>query len=214
MIRIGEIIDGRYEILKEIGRGGMSIVYLAMDNRLNKSIVVKEIRRRDNSNNKLLMDSLKQESDLLKNLDHAALPKIYDIIDRGDIYVVMDYIEGESLNRKLKREGKIQAKEVINYGRQLAKVLSYLHNRPTPIIYRDMKPDNVMLTPDGRIKLIDFGISIDIKLVPFTKTLSSIISIFSGIIIVPFIISELLTDNNLFYFTNITTPSSNINNIL
>ena len=94
MIRIGEIIDGRYEILKEIGRGGMSIVYLAMDNRLNKSIVVKEIRRRDNSNNKLLMDSLKQESDLLKNLDHAALPKIYDIIDRGDIYVVMDYIEG------------------------------------------------------------------------------------------------------------------------
>ena len=61
MIRIGEIIDGRYEILKEIGRGGMSIVYLAMDNRLNKSIVVKEIRRRDNSNNKLLMDSLKQE---------------------------------------------------------------------------------------------------------------------------------------------------------
>ena len=61
MIRIGEIIDGRYEILKEIGRGGMSIVYLAMDNRLNKSIVVKEFRRRDNSNNKLLMDSLKQE---------------------------------------------------------------------------------------------------------------------------------------------------------
>ena len=61
MIRIGEIIDGRYEILKEIGRGGMSIVYLAMDNRLNKSIVVKEIRRRDNSNNKLLMESLKQE---------------------------------------------------------------------------------------------------------------------------------------------------------
>ena len=163
MIRIGEIIDGRYEILKEIGRGGMSIVYLAMDNRLNKSIVVKEIRRRDNSNNKLLMDSLKQESDLLKNLDHAALPKIYDIIDRGDIYVVMDYIEGESLKRKLKREGKIQAKEVINYGIQLAKVLSYLHNRPTPIIYRDMKPDNVMLTPDGRIKLIDFGISKEYK---------------------------------------------------
>ena len=170
MIRIGEIIDGRYEILKEIGRGGMSIVYLAMDNRLNKSIVVKEIRRRDNSNNKLLMDSLKQESDLLKNLDHAALPKIYDIIYRGDIYVVMDYIEGESLNRKLKREGKIQAKEVINYGRQLAKVLSYLHNRPTPIIYRDMKPDNVMLTPDGRIKLIDFGISKEYKVEATTDT--------------------------------------------
>ena len=69
----------------------------------------------------------------------------------------------ESLNRKLKREGKIQAKEVINYGIQLAKVLSYLHNRPTPIIYRDMKPDNVMLTPDGRIKLIDFGLCMKMK---------------------------------------------------
>ena len=80
-----------------------------------------------------------------------------------DHMFVMDYIEGESLNRKLKREGKIQAKEVINYGIQLAKVLSYLHNRPTPIIYRDMKPDNVMLTPDGRIKLIDFGISKEYK---------------------------------------------------
>ena len=163
MIRIGEIIDGRYEILKEIGRGGMSIVYLAMDNRLNKSIAVKEIRKRNNFDNTLLMDSLKQESELLKNLDHSALPKIYDIIDRRDIYVVMDYIEGESLNKKLKREGRVSASEVIQYGRQLADVLSYLHSRPTPIIYRDMKPDNVMLTPEGKIKLIDFGISKEYK---------------------------------------------------
>ncbi len=164
MIQVGKVIDGRYEILKEIGRGGMSIVYLAMDNRLNKSIVVKDIRKKENSNNRLLMDSLKKESDLLKNLDHQSLPKIYDIIDYGDdIYVVMDFVEGESLKQKLRREKVISAHEVIEWGKQLSEVLYYLHTRPTPIIYRDMKPDNVMLMPSGKIKLIDFGISREYK---------------------------------------------------
>ncbi|TCN24109.1 protein kinase domain-containing protein [Mesobacillus foraminis] len=165
MIQIGTIIDDRYEILKEIGRGGMSVVYLAMDNRLNKSLVVKDIRKRANSNNELLINSLVVEANMLKRLDHGALPRIYDIIDSaGDIYVVMDYIEGESLKEKLKREGKIAADEVIDWARQLSHVLGYLHSRkPNPIIYRDMKPDNVMLTPEGKIKLIDFGIAREYK---------------------------------------------------
>lgn len=167
MIHIGSTIGekGRYEILKEIGRGGMSIVYLAMDNKLNKSIVVKDIRRRDNGNDSILINSLHTELNLLKNLDHTALPKIYDIIqNEEDIYVVMDYIEGESLKQKLKREGPLPSHLVIDYAKQLSDVLTYLHNRkPNPIIYRDMKPDNVMLTPEGKIKLIDFGISREYK---------------------------------------------------
>lgn len=172
MIQIGTIIDDRYEILKEIGRGGMSVVYLAMDNRLNKSLVVKDIRKRANSNNELLINSLVIEANMLKKLDHGALPRIYDIIEsKGDIYVVMDYIEGESLKEKLKREGKINADEVIDWARQLSHVLGYLHSRkPNPIIYRDMKPDNVMLTPEGKIKLIDFGIAREYKAETSTDT--------------------------------------------
>ncbi|KAA0549171.1 protein kinase [Bacillus sp. BGMRC 2118] len=165
MIKIGTLIDERYEILKEIGRGGMSIVYLAMDNRLNKSLVVKDIRKRKNSNDELLMNSLVLEANMLKKLDHGSLPKIYDIIDSDKgIYVVMDYIEGESLKEKLNREITISPREVIQWAKQLSDVLHYLHTRkPHPIIYRDMKPDNVMLTPEGKIKLIDFGIAREFK---------------------------------------------------
>ncbi|MFK9090268.1 protein kinase domain-containing protein [Bacillus salipaludis] len=172
MIKIGTIIDERYEILKEIGRGGMSIVYLAMDNRLKKSLVVKDIRKRAESNNEMLVNSLVVEANMLKRLDHGALPRIYDVIDRqGEIYVVMDYIEGESLKEKLKREGTAAADDVINWAKQLSDVLGYLHSRkPHPIIYRDMKPDNIMLTPEGKIKLIDFGIAREFKTENSTDT--------------------------------------------
>ncbi|MGJ7922735.1 protein kinase domain-containing protein [Neobacillus sp. LXY-4] len=172
MIKIGAIIDDRYEILKEIGRGGMSIVYLAMDNRLNKSLVVKDIRKRANSDNEFLVNSLVIEANMLKKLDHGALPRIYDIIEsEGDIYVVMDYIEGESLKEKHSRDGNLPADLVIDWAKQLADVLGYLHTRrPFPIIYRDMKPDNIMLTPEGKIKLIDFGIAKEYKTESLTDT--------------------------------------------
>lgn len=162
MLNIGILIDDRYEILKEIDRGGMSIIYLAADNRLNKSVVLKDIRKDNKINNEVLLECLKAEADLLTLLDHPNLPKIYDIIEGIDhIYVVMDYIEGESLKKKLDREKKFKDTEVINWAIQLADVLDYLHTRkPKPIIYRDMKPHNIMLTPEGKIKLIDFGISI------------------------------------------------------
>ncbi|WP_143316573.1 serine/threonine-protein kinase [Clostridium sp. HBUAS56017] len=162
MINIGTVIDYRYEILKEIDRGGMSIVYLAADNRLNKSVVLKDIRKSKKINNNILLDCLKAEADLLTSLDHPNLPKIYDIIE-GDnhIYVVMDYIEGESLKKKFDRERICSPSDVVEWGKQLSEVLDYLHTRkPVPIIYRDMKPHNIMLTPEGKIKLIDFGISI------------------------------------------------------
>lgn len=172
MLQPGRKIDGRYEILKEIGRGGMSIVYLAHDDRLNKSLVVKDIFKRENSNDKLLLQSLEIEWNMLKKLDHGALPKIYDIIDSGgDILVVMDYIEGESLKQMLQREKVAEADDVIDWAKQLTNVLGYLHTRkPYPIIYRDMKPDNVMLTPDGKVKLIDFGIAREYKTENTTDT--------------------------------------------
>lgn len=165
MTEIGSVIDGKYEILKEIGRGGMSIVYLAMDKRLNKQWAVKEIRKKGSGkNDEIVVNSLLAEANLMKKLDHPALPRIVDIIDNGvTIYVVMDYIEGESLDKILNEYGAQPEERVVGWAKQLCDALSYLHSQKPPIIYRDMKPANVMLKPEGNIKIIDFGIAREYK---------------------------------------------------
>lgn len=165
MTNIGTVIDGKYEILKEIGRGGMSVVYLAMDKHLNKQWAVKEIRKRGNGkNDEIVVNSLLAEANMMKKLDHPSLPRIVDIIDNGvTIYVVMDYIEGESLDKILNEHGVQPEELVIAWAKQLCDALSYLHSQKPPIIYRDMKPANVMLKPEGNIKIIDFGIAREYK---------------------------------------------------
>jgi serine/threonine-protein kinase len=165
MIPIGTVIDNKYEILKQIGQGGMSTVYLAMDNRLNKQWAIKEIKKTSDKNSHIVIQSFLVEAHLLKTLDHPTLPRIVDIIDNGAgvIYVVMDYIAGESLNKVVQRYGAQPQEYVIEWAKQLCNVLAYLHSRPKPIIYRDMKPGNVMLTPEGNVKLIDFGIAREYK---------------------------------------------------
>ncbi len=165
MTGIGTVIDGKYEILKEIGRGGMSIVYLAMDKRLNKQWAVKEIRKKGSGkNDEVVVNSLLAEANMMKKLDHPSLPRIVDIIDNGiTIYVVMDYIEGESLDKILSEYGAQPEELVVNWAKQLCDALSYLHSQKPSIIYRDMKPANVMLKPEGNIKIIDFGIAREYK---------------------------------------------------
>ena len=165
MTQIGTVIEGKYEVLKQIGQGGMSIVYLAMDKRLNKQWAVKEIKKQANDrNNEVVIQSMITEANLIKRLDHPALPRIVDIIDNGKtLYVVMDYIEGEPLDKVLNEYGAQPQDLVIEWAKQLCDVLDYLHTRTPPIIYRDMKPANVMLKPEGNIKLIDFGIAREYK---------------------------------------------------
>jgi len=165
MTEIGTVIDGKYEVLREIGRGGMSVVYLAMDTHLNKQWAVKEIRKKGSGkNDEIVVNSLLAEANMMKRLDHPALPRIVDIIDNGvTIYVVMDYIEGESLDKILLEYGAQPEEKVINWAMQIADALSYLHGQKPPIIYRDMKPANVMLKPEGNIKIIDFGIAREYK---------------------------------------------------
>lgn len=164
MAEIGSVIDGKYEILKLIGKGGMSRVYLAMDKRLNKQWAVKEIQKRaHDKNNEVVIQSAIAEANMIKSLDHPSLPRIVDIIEQQDvIYVIMDYIEGETLNNLVKQGAQPQ-EAVIDWGMQLCGVLDYLHTRRPAIIYRDMKPGNVMLKPDGTVKLIDFGIAREYK---------------------------------------------------
>jgi len=165
MTEIGTIIDGKYEILKEVGRGGMSVVYLATDTHLNKNWAVKEIKKKGSGkNDEIIVNSLLAEANLMKRLDHASLPRIVDIIDNGiTIYVVMDFIEGESLDKVLNEHGAQPEELVISWAKQICDALSYLHSQKPPIIYRDMKPANVMLKDDGNIKIIDFGIAREYK---------------------------------------------------
>ncbi|WP_255247537.1 serine/threonine protein kinase [Paucisalibacillus globulus] len=172
---IGSVIDGKYEILKMIGKGGMSKVYLAMDQRLNKQWAVKEIDKsaRDKTNNEVVIQSAIAEANLIKRLDHPALPRIVDIIDNDDvIYVIMDYIEGEPLSKVIDEYGAQPQDVVIDWAMQLCDVLDYLHTCDPPIIYRDMKPANVMLRPDGSLKLIDFGIAREFKETNLDDTVS------------------------------------------
>ena len=165
MAEIGSVIDGKYEILRKIGQGGMSVVYLAMDTQLNKQWAVKEIRKKGNGKDDVvIVNSLLAEANMMKKLDHPSLPRIVDIIDNGEtIFVVMDYIEGESLDKILLEYGPQPEELVIAWAKQLCDVLSYLHSQKPPIIYRDMKPANIMLKPEGNIKIIDFGIAREYK---------------------------------------------------
>ena len=143
----------------------MSEVYLAMDKNLNKQWAVKEIKKRArDKNNEVVVQSAIAEANMMKKLDHPCLPRIVDIIDKEDvIYVVMDYIEGEPLNKVLERDGAQPQETVIEWAEELCGVLDYLHMQNPPIIYRDMKPANIMLQPNGNIKLIDFGIAREYK---------------------------------------------------
>lgn len=158
MLEIGSLLDGKYKILNKIGQGGMSVVYLAMNEKANKQWAIKEMRKEKNKNYEIMKQSLITETNLLKELKHPYLPSIADIIESDDtIIIVMDYVEGRPLSDILTEEGTIEEDKVADYAIQLCDVLDYLHSQTPPIIYRDLKPANIMLRPDGKITLIDFG---------------------------------------------------------
>lgn len=158
MLEIGSLLDGKYKILNKIGQGGMSVVYLAMNEKANKQWAIKEMRKEKNKNYEIMKQSLITETNLLKELKHPYLPSIADIIENDDtIIIVMDYVEGRPLSDILSEEGVIEEDKVVDYAIQLCDVLDYLHSQNPPIIYRDLKPANIMLRPDGKITLIDFG---------------------------------------------------------
>ena len=158
MLEIGSVIADTYKILSVIGRGGMSTVYLAMNERANKPWAVKEVRKDGTGDFEVVRQSLIVETDMLKQLKHPCLPSIVDVIDsEGCFLIVMDYIEGNTLLKTLQENGAQPQEHVIEWAKQLCDVLGYLHTRKPPIIYRDLKPGNIMLKPDGNITLIDFG---------------------------------------------------------
>lgn len=158
MLEIGSLLDGKYRILSQCGKGGMSVVYMARNERANKTWAVKEVRKDGAQDFELVRQGLIAETEMLKRLSHPNLPSIVDVIDSEDSFlIVMDYIEGQTLKEVLEEYGPQPQESVIEWAKQLCGVLGYLHARTPAIVYRDMKPSNVMLKPDGNIVLFDFG---------------------------------------------------------
>lgn len=158
------ILEHRYVIVKTLGRGGMGAVYLAFDQRLNNTpVAIKEMSTNavGTGNLQAAIGAFKKEASILIGLRHPALPTVKDFFARGEDrwYLVMDYIQGETLKQLVDRRGPVPEAEVIDWARQLGDILFYLHNQNPPIIFRDLKPSNIILTPQGQIKLVDFGIA-------------------------------------------------------
>lgn len=164
MLEIGSLVDGKYRILSKCGQGGMSVVYMARNERANKTWAIKEIRKDGTQNFEVVKQGLIVETDMLKRLNHPHLPSIIDVIDGdGSFLIVMDFIEGKTLKDVLSEYGAQPQESVIDWAKQLCDVLGYLHSRQPAIIYRDMKPSNVMLKPDGNVVLFDFGTAREYK---------------------------------------------------
>lgn len=152
------LIDSTYEIIEQIGSGGGGVVYLARHVRLDKKVVLKADKRKLTAKPEVL----RREVDTLKNLSHTYIPQVYDYIVEDDtVYTVMDYIEGESLDKPLKRGEHFKQSQVVEWACELLSALSYMHKRPPHgILHADIKPSNIMLTPQGDIRLIDFNIAL------------------------------------------------------
>lgn len=163
----GVVLQGRYAIEGTLGIGGMSVVYRGRDLRFKDVVrpcAIKEMyQSAPDSNTRLLnLKNFEREAGLLATLQHPAIPKVYDFFEEhGRVYLILELIQGKDLETVLDEAGGPLAEErVARWAVQLCEVLTYLHNQqPEPIVFRDMKPSNVMVTPDDRIVLIDFGIA-------------------------------------------------------
>ncbi len=164
MLSPGEMLQNRYRITRQIGGGGMALVYLAADTRLaGRQCAIKEISpgQLHPSDRNWAIANFRQEAQMLANLEHSGLAEVNDFFaERGNWYLVMDYIEGETLGAYLAAHGgRLAVEEALRITRQLCEVLTYLHSQSPPVIFRDLKPGNVMLTSQGDVRLIDFGIA-------------------------------------------------------
>ncbi|HVB25723.1 MAG TPA: serine/threonine-protein kinase [Ktedonobacteraceae bacterium] len=165
LLPLNHLLKQHYRIIGMLGKGNFGKVYKAEDTLLsNRPVAVKEMNQDGLSKHKLAeaINDFKREAHLLARLPHPNLPSIYEHFEEAKRwYLVMDYINGETLEMYLDKtnQKRLPEKEVINIGIQLCTVLAYLHTQPQPIIFRDLKPANIMRTSDGHLYLIDFGIA-------------------------------------------------------
>lgn len=159
-IVVGTKVAGRYEILREIGRGGMGIVYLAKDTTLSRDVALKVIPRELALDPKAIGD-LKRETAIALDLTHEHIVRLYNLETwEGQAFVTMEYVPGQTLSHLLSRKGgKLPLDEALPLIREMAAAIDYAHDRKRPVIHRDIKPLNILLTQEGRVKIADFGLA-------------------------------------------------------
>ena len=157
MIETGKILQQRYRIDKQIGQGGMGAVYVATDERFGSIVAIKETLCMDDNYRK----AIEREARLLNSLKHHALPRVSDhFLEDDGQYLVMEYIPGEDLFCVMEeRNEPFPVEQVLNWADQLLEALDFLHNQENPIVHRDIKPQNLKVTPKGQIILLDFGLA-------------------------------------------------------
>ena len=168
---VGKILSGRYRLLSLLGQGGTGSVYLATDTQLfDRRVAVKELIEQfsDAAERQRAVERFAQEAQMLVQLAHPNLPAVLSYFSEdGRQYLVMEYIEGNTLLDLLRGvNGQLPPAQVLEWGRQICNVLSYLHSRTPPVVFRDIKPANIMLDTHDQIKLIDFGTA---RLFDFSK---------------------------------------------
>jgi len=163
---VGTVLKGKYEVARLVAGGGMAWVYQIVErgpDGASQTWALKELRTDPDDTHSLkeARQLFEQEANILVRLSHPNLPQVSAFFDEGGrSYLVMEFIHGESLEKRLERaNAPLMESQVLDWTIQICDVLQYLHTRPSPVIFRDMKPSNVMVTPEGQIKLIDFGIA-------------------------------------------------------
>ncbi|QAT61555.1 Stk1 family PASTA domain-containing Ser/Thr kinase [Acidilutibacter cellobiosedens] len=154
---IGKLLGGRYEIIEKIGGGGMALVYKARCRLLDRYVAIKVLREEFTSDEEFIR-KFRRESQAAAKLSHPNIVSIYDVGVEGDIYyIVMEYIKGKTLKEVIREKGKLSFEETVDYSIQIAEALAHAH--ANHIVHRDIKPHNIMITEDGRVKVTDFGIA-------------------------------------------------------
>ena len=157
MIETGRLLQNRYRIDRQIGQGGMGAVYIATDERFGSTVAIKETLCMDDNYRK----AIDREARLLNSLKHNALPRVTDhFLESNGQFLVMEYIPGEDLSHVLEDSAEpFEVDQVLEWADQLLEALDFLHNLENPIIHRDIKPQNLKVTPKGKIILLDFGLA-------------------------------------------------------
>jgi len=165
---IGKMLGNRYKIQEKLGGGGMAIVYMAQDTFLNRLVTIKILRPEFTSDEDFVA-RFRREAQAVASLSHPNIVNIHDVGQEDAIhYLVMEYVHGDNLKNVIKQKGRLEPVEAVRIAVQVSEALDHAHQNN--IVHRDVKPQNILITADGRAKLTDFGIAMEATAATITKT--------------------------------------------